>query len=210
MKAIERIKESYLIPVVVIDDASRAADTAKALKAGGIGVMEITLRTEAALDSIEKASLACPDLVIGGGTVLSLDQCREAVLRGASFIVSPGFDPEIVDYCLNNNVAVFPGCITPTEITAALKKGLSIVKFFPAAQYGGAAAIKALSGPFSKIQFIPTGGIDLNNIKEYIIPHVCAIGGGWLCDRKAINAGDYEGISRKCALSLDAVKKIKG
>ena len=209
MTVLEKLSESFLIPVTVIDDSLRAADTAKALMAGGIKVMEITLRTEAALDSIKKAVKACPDMVIGGGTVLSTDQCREAVSCGASFIVSPGFDPEIVDYCLKHNVPVFPGCVTPTEINLALKMGLAIVKYFPAGIYGGAAAIKALSGPFPGIKFIPTGGIDLNNMDEYLIPQVFAIGGGWLCDRKAINEGDYKGITRICRLSLEKIKKVK-
>jgi 2-dehydro-3-deoxyphosphogluconate aldolase/(4S)-4-hydroxy-2-oxoglutarate aldolase len=202
--------ETCLIPVVVMDDAARAADTARALVAGGIGIMEITLRTEAGLDSIEKAAAACPDLMIGGGTVLSLEQCRQAVSRGAKFIVSPGFDPEIVDYCLKNNVTVYPGCVTPTEIMTAMKAGITIVKFFPANVYGGIKAIKALSGPFTQLKFIPTGGIDLNNLTEYVIPQVYAIGGGWLCERKAINAGNYDEITQICAKSVEVVKKIKG
>ena len=209
MTAQNQLEESYLIPVVVMDDAARAADTAKALSAGGIKVMEITLRTEAGLESIEKAVKACPDLLVGGGTVLSLDQCREAVMRGAAFIVSPGYDQEIVDYCQKNNIMVFPGCVTPTEITVAIKAGIKTVKFFPANVYGGVKAIKALSGPFPQLKFVPTGGIDLNNLAEYIIPQVFAIGGGWLCERKAINAGNYKEITRICAESLEAVKKLK-
>ena len=131
----EIISESFLIPVVVIDDAARAIDTARALLAGGIKVMEVTLRTEAGLKVIENAAKSCPDLLVGAGTVLSLEKCKEAVSRGASFIVSPGYDKEIVDHCLANKVPVFPGCVTPTEITAALKAGLEVVKFFPANVY---------------------------------------------------------------------------
>ena len=205
----QKLAEAFLIPVVVMDDAARAADTAKAIVAGGIRVMEITLRTEAALESIEKAAKTCPDLLIGGGTVLSLEQCREAISRGVSFIVSPGYDPEIVAYCQKNNVFVLPGCVTPTEITVAMKAGIDIVKFFPANVYGGAGAIKALSGPFPKIKFVPTGGVDLKNLAEYVISQVFAIGGGWLCDRKAINAKDYDGITRVCAESLEAVRKLR-
>jgi 2-dehydro-3-deoxyphosphogluconate aldolase/(4S)-4-hydroxy-2-oxoglutarate aldolase len=205
----DRLAKAFLIPVVVMDDAARAADSAKALVAGGIQVMEITLRTEAALESIEKAAKACPDLLIGGGTVLSLEQCRQAISRGASFIVSPGYDPEIVEHCQKNNVVVLPGCVTPTEITAAMKAGIKIVKFFPANVYGGAGGMKALSGPFPKLEFVPTGGIDLKNLADYILPQVFAIGGGWLCDRKAINAGDYDGITRTCVQSLEMVQKLK-
>jgi 2-dehydro-3-deoxyphosphogluconate aldolase/(4S)-4-hydroxy-2-oxoglutarate aldolase len=204
-----RLAEAFLIPVVVMDDAERAADAAKALAAGGIRVMEITLRTEAGLESIEKAAKACPELLIGGGTVLSLEQCQKAIARGASFIVSPGYDPQIVEHCQKNNVTVLPGCVTPTEITTAIKAGIEIIKFFPANAYGGAGAIKALSGPFPLLKFVPTGGIDLKNLEEYIIPQVFAIGGGWLCDRKAINAGDYDGITRTCAQSVETVKKLR-
>ncbi|MDR2731077.1 MAG: bifunctional 4-hydroxy-2-oxoglutarate aldolase/2-dehydro-3-deoxy-phosphogluconate aldolase [Treponema sp.] len=203
----KQLEEAYLIPVVIMDDAARAVDTARALIAGGIKVMEITLRTEAGLDSIEKAAKACPGLLVGGGTVLSLEQCRQAVMRGAAFIVSPGYDPGIVDYCHKNNIMVIPGCVTPTEITIAMADGIDIIKFFPANAYGGIKAIKALSGPFPHIKFVPTGGIDLSNLTEYVIPQVFAIGGGWLCDRKTINTGNYEEITRICVNSLDIVKK---
>ena len=206
----QQLAETFLIPVVVMDDAGRAVDTAKALAAGGIRVMEITLRTDAGLGSIGKVAKACPDVLVGGGTVLSLEQCRQAISQGAAFIVSPGYDPEIVEYCQKNNVAVLPGCVTPTEITAAMKAGVEIVKFFPANVYGGAAAIKALSGPFPQLKFVPTGGIDLKNLADFVIPQVFAIGGGWLCDRKAINAGNYGEITRVCAESVEAVHKLKG
>jgi 2-dehydro-3-deoxyphosphogluconate aldolase/(4S)-4-hydroxy-2-oxoglutarate aldolase len=202
----EKIGAAYLVPVTVIDDAARAVDTAKALAAGGVEVMEITLRTEAGLPSIEAVAKNCPDVLAGAGTVLSLEACREAIARGASFIVSPGFDPEIVDYCQKNNVAVFPGCVTPTEISAAMRAGLDVLKFFPANVYGGVKAIKALSGPFPHIRFVPTGGVDLSNLADFVIPQVFAIGGGWLCDRKAINAGDYESITKICLESVGIVK----
>jgi 2-dehydro-3-deoxyphosphogluconate aldolase/(4S)-4-hydroxy-2-oxoglutarate aldolase len=171
--------------------------------------MEITLRTGAGLAAIEKAGRACPDMVIGAGTVLSLEKCGEAIARGAQFIVSPGYDPVIVEYCLKNGTAVFPGCVTPTEITTALNAGLDTIKFFPANVYGGIKAIKALAGPFPKLKFIPTGGIDLSNLAEFIVPQVHAIGGGWLCDRKAVNAGDYDVITSTCVQSRDMVKKIR-
>jgi 2-dehydro-3-deoxyphosphogluconate aldolase/(4S)-4-hydroxy-2-oxoglutarate aldolase len=205
----EKLEEAYLIPVVVIDDAARAVDVAKALLAGGIKVMEITLRTEAGLDAIEKVAKACHDLLVGGGTVLSLEQCRQTVSRGAAFIVSPGYDPEIVENKKKNNIMVFPGCVTPTEITTVMKAGVNIVKFFPANVYGGIKAIKALSGPFPQIKFIPTGGIDLNNLADYIVPQVFAIGGGWLCDRKMINAGNYEEIIQISVKSTELVKKLR-
>jgi 2-dehydro-3-deoxyphosphogluconate aldolase/(4S)-4-hydroxy-2-oxoglutarate aldolase len=169
--------------------------------------MEITLRTQAGLDSIELAAHNCPGVLVGGGTVLSLSACKEAVKRGAAFIVSPGFDPAIVEYCLQNNIAVFPGCVTPTEITMALKAGLDVLKFFPANIYGGIKAIKALTGPFPQVRFVPTGGVDMSNLAEYIVPQVFAVGGGWLCDRKAVNGGDYDSITRICGESVKIVKE---
>jgi 2-dehydro-3-deoxyphosphogluconate aldolase/(4S)-4-hydroxy-2-oxoglutarate aldolase len=206
MTAWEKIGAAYLVPVTVIDDAARAVDAAKALAAGGIDVMEITLRTDAGLPSIEAVVKNCPGILAGAGTVLSLKACREAVARGAAFVVSPGFDPEIAAYCQKNNVAVFPGCVTPTEISAAMKAGLDVVKFFPANVYGGVKAIKALAGPFPHIRFVPTGGVDLSNLADFVIPQVFAVGGGWLCDRKAINAGDYEAITKTCMESVEIVK----
>ncbi|MDR1930160.1 MAG: bifunctional 4-hydroxy-2-oxoglutarate aldolase/2-dehydro-3-deoxy-phosphogluconate aldolase [Treponema sp.] len=206
---LKRIGDTYLVPVAVMDDPARAADAAGALAAGGVDIMEITLRTEAGLPSIEKAAAACPGMVIGAGTVLGLEQCRKALERGAQFIVSPGYDPAVVEYCLKNGTAIFPGCVTPTEISAALNAGLDTLKFFPAHVYGGIRAIKALSGPFPGVKFIPTGGIDLSNLAEFIVPQVFAAGGGWLCDRKAVNAGNYGAISGVCAQSRDLVKRIR-
>ena len=205
----ERIAECFLIPVVVIDDAAKAGDTAQALLAGGVGVMEVTLRTEAGLKVIENVAKSCPDLVIGAGTVLSLAQCKEAISRGASFIVSPGYDGEIVDYCLKNNMPVFPGCVTPTEITVAIKAGLDAVKFFPANVYGGLAAIKALSAPFPKIKFIPTGGVDGKNLADFILPQVLAVGGSWICDRKAINEGNFQAITDACKAAVKIVSETR-
>jgi 2-dehydro-3-deoxyphosphogluconate aldolase/(4S)-4-hydroxy-2-oxoglutarate aldolase len=208
-QVLTRIGDTYLVPVVVMDDVRRAADTAKALAAGGVDIMEITLRTGAGLEAIEKAGRACPDMVIGAGTVLSLAQCKEAIGRGARFVVSPGYDPVIVEYCLTKGIAVFPGCVTPTEIMAALNAGLDTLKFFPANIYGGIGAIKALAGPFPGVKFIPTGGVDLSNLAEFIVPQVHAAGGGWLCDRRAVNEGNYDAITGVCVQSRDLVKKIR-
>lgn len=203
---IEKITAIGLIPVVVIDDAGQAVNAAGALRAGGIPVMEITLRTPAGLDAIGRVARECPDILLGGGTVLTLEDCKAAVEKGASFIVSPGFDPKIAEYCVSRNIAVFPGCVTPTEITAALNAGLSDLKFFPADVYGGVKAIKALSGPFRTVRFIPTGGIDLGSLPEYIIPQVAAVGGGWLCERKALLAQNYEAITETCRRSAECVR----
>lgn len=202
----ERIAKTYLVPVVVLDDAQTALDTAKALFAGGVDIMEITLRTEAGLPSIEKVKAGLPDVLVGAGTVLTLDQCRKAVDAGAEFVVSPGFDEDVVDYCFKKGVLALPGCVTPTEITAALKAGLDVVKFFPANVYGGIKAIKALAGPFPQVKFVPTGGVDLSNLADYIDKSVFAVGGGWLCDKKAVNAGDFAALTKTAADSVGVLR----
>ncbi len=149
----EQLKYAGLTPVVVIENSDDAIDTAKALLAGGIKTMEITFRTAAAKDSIAKVASEVPEMCVGAGTILNLDQCLEALEAGAKFIVSPGFDEEMVKYCLKHDVTVIPGCVTPSEIMAAKKLGLKVVKFFPANVYGGLSGMKALSGPFGDIQF---------------------------------------------------------
>jgi len=205
----EKLAEGFLIPVVVIDDPGKADDTARALLAGGIEVMEVTLRTEAGLKVIENVAKSGLDITLGAGTVLSLAQCKDAISRGASFIVSPGYDAEIVDYCQKNNVSVFPGCVTPTEITVAYKAGLEVLKFFPANVYGGLAAIKALSAPFTKIKFIPTGGVDNKNLADFVIPQVLAVGGSWICDRKAIKEGNFQAITEACKAAVKIVGEVR-
>jgi len=198
-----------LVPVVVIDDAEDAVPAAEALKAGGVPVMEITLRTAAGLDAIEAVAKDVPDVLVGAGTVLSPDQAEEAVSRGARFVVSPGFDPKIVSWCAERGVAVFPGCVTPTEIMAAMDMGLDVLKFFPANVYGGIGAIKALAGPFPEVRFMPTGGVDLGNLKDFLIPQVIAIGGGWLCPRKDIKEKKFDAITEVCAKSVEIVKSAR-
>ena len=188
-----------LVPVVVIDDAADAVPAAAALKAGGVPVMEITLRTEAGLKAIEAVAKEAPDVLVGAGTVLSLDMAKKSVELGARFIVSPGFDKKLVKWCIGQGIDVFPGCVTPTEIMAAIALGLDVLKFFPANIYGGKEAMKALAGPFPGIRFIPTGGIDNSNLKEFVIPQVFAAGGGWLCPRKDIKEKNFEAITNICA-----------
>jgi 2-dehydro-3-deoxyphosphogluconate aldolase/(4S)-4-hydroxy-2-oxoglutarate aldolase len=205
----ERIEKTGLVPVVVIDDAADAVATAKALGGGGVEIMEITLRTEAGLDAIAAVVEGAPEVLVGAGTVLSLDKAKEAVSRGAQFIVSPGFDEEIVSWCLDQGTAIFPGCVTPTEITAAIKLGLSALKFFPANIYGGVSAIKALSGPFPGVRFIPTGGVNAANLKDFVIPQVLAVGGGWLCSRQAIRAHKFDAIAETCAESVSIIRSAR-
>ena len=205
MDSLKRLAASAVVPVVVLDDAKDAVATAKALLAGGVDVMEITFRTAAAADSIKAVAESCPDMLVGAGTVITLDQCRKAVECGAKFIVAPGFDEEVVRWCVDNGVAVTPGCVTPTEIMAAMKLGLKVVKFFPAGVYGGLSAMKALSGPFGGIKFIPTGGVNGQNIGEFIAaPFIHAVGGSWVCPKADIAAGDFEKITALCKQARSA------
>ena len=199
MTVLERLANAGVVPVVVIDDAKDAVPTANAMVAGGVDVMEITFRTAAAPDAIKAVSENCPDMLVGAGTILNLEQCKLAVQMGAKFIVSPGFDATVVGWCIENNIAVTPGCVTPTEITAAVNMGLNVVKFFPANVYGGLNAMKNLSAPFVGVKFMPTGGVNADNVREYITaPFIHAVGGSWVCPKADIAAGNFDKITELC------------
>lgn len=203
---LKRLANAGVVPVVVLEDAKDAVPTARALLAGGIDVMEITFRTAAAADAIQAVCAQCPDMLVGAGTVITLEQCKRAVDMGARFIVSPGFDEEVVKWCVDRQIAVTPGCVTPTEITAAMKLGLKVVKFFPADVYGGASAMKALSGPFGGIKFIPTGGVNGQNCGAYCAaPFVHAVGGSWICAKADIAAGSFDKITALCKQARAAI-----
>ena len=199
MDILGRLACSGIVPVVVLEDAGKAVPTARALLDGGISVMEITFRTAAAEDSIRAVSENCPEILVGAGTVVTLEQCKAAAAAGARFIVAPGFDAEVVGWCVEHQIAVVPGCVTPTEIMAAMKFGLKVLKFFPANVYGGLTAMKSLAGPFGGISFIPTGGVNTQNIGEYAAaPYVHAVGGSWVCGKADISAGHFEHITAMC------------
>lgn len=199
MDVTTRLARAGVVPVVVLEHAKDAVPTARAMVAGGIDVMEITFRTAAAADSIRAVSENCPEMLVGAGTVITLEQCKKAVASGAKFIVAPGFDEEVVRWCVENHVPVTPGCVTPTEIMAAMKLGIQIIKFFPAGVYGGLSAMKALSGPFGGIKFIPTGGVNAQNLAEYLAaPFIHAVGGSWVCPKADISAGNFEKITALC------------
>ena len=207
---LQLMKKSGVIPVVVLDDTAKALPTANALLAGGVSVMEITFRTAAAADSIKAVSENCPEMLVGAGTVVTLDQCKQALECGAKFIVSPGFDPEVVSWCVERNIPITPGCVTPTEIMTALKLGLNVVKFFPAGVYGGLKAMKALAAPFGGVKFIPTGGVDAKNLKEYLeAPFVHAVGGSWLCPKKEIAAGNFDAVTALCREASEIVQEVR-
>ena len=206
MDVLNRFHACGVIPVVVLEDAKDAVPTANAMLAGGIDVMEITFRTAAAADSIKAVAENCPDMLVGAGTVLNLAQAKLAVEMGAKFIVSPGFDAEVVDWCIENNIPVTPGCVTPTEITAAVNRGLKVIKFFPANVYGGLNAMKNLSAPFVGVKFMPTGGVNAGNLREYLdAPFIHAVGGSWVCPKAEIAAGNFEKITALCAEAHAAV-----
>lgn len=202
MNALERLRNAGVVPVVVLERAEDAVPVARAMLAGGVDAMEITFRTAAAAEAIRNVAAECPEMLVGAGTVLTVEQCEKAVALGAKFIVSPGFDAEIVDWCVERGVAVAPGCVTPTEIMAAVKRGLSVVKFFPAGIYGGLKAMKALAAPFGQVKFIPTGGVSADNLAEYAAaPFVHAVGGSWLCPKADVAAGNFARIAELCAQS---------
>ena len=169
MKTIEELfYDCAVVPVVVLDDPKDALPLAKALTEGGLPCAEVTFRTEAAEESIRQMSREYPDMLVGAGTVLTTEQVDRAAAAGARFIVCPGFDPEIVDYCLEKQIPVFPGCMTPSEVAQGVKRGLKVLKFFPAEQAGGLAMIKAMAAPYTTVKFMPTGGISAKNLKEYL------------------------------------------
>ena len=168
------------IPVVVIKEIDETDRILKALKNSGINCAEITFRTACAAEAIAYAAKSYPDMSIGAGTVINAEQCEAALAAGATFIVSPGLSPAVAKICNERNVPYYPGCVTPTEIMAALELGITTVKFFPANVYGGLKALKALSAPFPQIKFIPTGGVDRNNIDECLaFDKIAAIGGSF-------------------------------
>lgn len=170
-----------VIPVVVIKDISETDGLISALKRGGINCAEITFRTACAEDAIKYAAKNYPDMNIGAGTVINGEQCERALKVGAKFIVSPGLSVEVAKICKEKNVPYYPGCVTPTEIMQAIELGFSVVKFFPANVYGGLKALKALSGPFPQLKFIPTGGVDLTNLKEFLsFDKIYAVGGSFM------------------------------
>lgn len=202
--AAERFAELGVVPVVVLEDAKDAAPLAKALVEGGLPCAEVTFRTAAAEESIRIMASDYPDMFVGAGTVLTIDQVDRAVAAGAKFIVSPGFDPEIVDYCLSKDIPVFPGVITPSEVAQAVKRGLKVVKFFPAEQFGGVATIKAMAAPYVGLKFMPTGGVNAKNLENYLsCDKIVACGGSWMVKGDLVKAGKFDEIK---SLTEEAVK----
>lgn len=203
---LEKISKIGLVPVIKIDDAKKAVPLVSALKKGGIPVAEVTFRTACAAEAIRNIAKAEPSVLVGAGTVITVEQVKAAVDAGAKYIISPGFDPEVVAYCVENNIPVTPGCSNASEVSTATKMGLEVVKFFPAEAAGGLKVLKALAGPFPNMRFIPTGGISPANLGDYLaFKKVIACGGSWMVPTEMIENEDWDGIT---ALAKEAVLKM--
>ena len=205
---LEQFGRYGIIPVVKIDRAEDAVPLAKALCDGGLPVAEVTFRTAAAAEAIAAMCKAYPEMLVGAGTVLTTAQVDAAIAAGARFIVSPGLNPKVVSYCIEKNIPVTPGVTSPSEIEQALELGLEVVKFFPAEASGGLAKIKAMAAPYGGIRFMPTGGINADNLNSYLAyDRVLACGGSWMVSADLINAGDFAKITE---LTREAVAKMLG
>ena len=199
-----------IVPVVAIDDAADAVPLGQALTDAGLPCAEITFRTAAAADAIKAMSDAFPDMLVGAGTVLTVAQAEQAKAAGVKFIVTPGFDAAVVDWCLANDVPITPGVMTPTDINQALAKGLSLLKFFPAEVAGGTKALKAIGGPYVGIKFIPTGGINANNLTDYLsLPMVHACGGSFMVKKQMIADGEFETITEMARAAVGIVQSAR-
>lgn len=207
----ESFEKLGVVPVVVLENAKDAVPLATALVEGGLPCAEVTFRTEAAEESIRLMLEQFPEMFVGAGTVLTVEQVDTAVRAGAKFIVSPGFDAEIVDYCIKNEIPVFPGCITPSEVAQAVKRGLKVVKFFPAEPAGGISMIKAMAAPYVDLKFMPTGGINAKNLEEYLsFDKIICCGGSWMVKGDLVKAGEFDKIRELTAEACKLVASIRG
>ncbi|MDD7144185.1 MAG: bifunctional 4-hydroxy-2-oxoglutarate aldolase/2-dehydro-3-deoxy-phosphogluconate aldolase [bacterium] len=210
-EVLEKIQEIGIVPVVVLDDAKDAAPLAKALCEGGLPCAEVTFRTAAAEESIRIMSEQFPEMLVGAGTVLTTEQVDRAVAAGAKFIVSPGLNPRIVKYCVEKGILITPGCANPSDIEQALENGLDVVKFFPAEPAGGLKMIKAMAAPYVGVKFMPTGGINQNNVKDYLAyDRILACGGSWMVKGDMVAAGEFDKIKELAAEAVEIVKESRG
>lgn len=210
-EVLKKIQETGIIPVVVLNDAKDAAPLAKALCEGGLPCAEVTFRTEAAEESIRIMSREFPEMFVGAGTVLTTEQVDRAVDAGAKFIVSPGLNPKVVKYCIEKGVPVTPGVCTPSEIEQAIELGLDVVKFFPAEPAGGLNMIKAMAAPYVGMKFMPTGGINPKNVREYLAyDRILACGGSWMVKGSLVEAGEFDKIRELAQEAVEIVKESRG
>ena len=207
---LEQLKSFGVVPVVVLEHVQDAAPLAKALEEGGLPVAEVTFRTKAARESISAMTQACPDMLVGAGTILKVSQVDEAINAGAQFIVTPAFDAEITKYCLEHDIPILPGTSTPTDVQAAYKLGVDVVKFFPAEQAGGLAMIKAIAAPYNMMTFMPTGGIGPKNMKDYLAyEKILCVGGSWMVKKEWIEQRDFAKIAEETKKAVALLKEVR-
>jgi 2-dehydro-3-deoxyphosphogluconate aldolase / (4S)-4-hydroxy-2-oxoglutarate aldolase len=210
MDIVDRVRQLGIIPVVSIPRLEHALPLAESLLEGGLPCAEVTFRTAAAVESLTEIRARFPEIFLGAGTVLTTEQAETAINAGAQFIVSPGTNPAVVDYCLAKGVTIFPGVCTPTEIEMALAKGVDVLKFFPAEQMGGAGFLKAICAPYRQVRFIPTGGIDQKNLGQYLaLSEVIACGGSWMVRPEMMNAGEFDRIRQLVKEAVELVSELK-
>ena len=208
---LEKIHELAIVPVVVLNDAKDAEPLAQALIEGGLPCAEVTFRTAAAEESIRRIAQAYPEMLVGAGTVLTTEQVDRAVAAGAKFIVSPGLNPKVVKYCVDRNIPITPGCSNPSDVEQALEFGLEVVKFFPAEQAGGLDYIKAIAAPYVDVQFMPTGGVNPENVRKYLsYNRIWACGGSWMVKGDLIKAGQFDKIRALTAEAVQIAKECRG
>ncbi|HIX72494.1 MAG TPA: bifunctional 4-hydroxy-2-oxoglutarate aldolase/2-dehydro-3-deoxy-phosphogluconate aldolase [Candidatus Anaerobutyricum stercoripullorum] len=208
---LERIGEIGIVPVVVLNDVKDAEPLAQALCDGGLPCAEVTFRTDAAEESIRRMTESFPDMLVGAGTVLTIDQVDRAVAAGAKFIVSPGLNPKIVKYCNEKGVLIIPGCANPSDVEQAIENGLSVVKFFPAEQAGGLNYIKAIAAPYTGLKFMPTGGINPKNVRSYLAyDKILACGGSWMVKGDLVQAGEFDKVRELVKEAVEIVKESRG
>ena len=210
-EVLKKIQEIGIVPVVVLNDAKDAAPLAKALCDGGLPCAEVTFRTDAAEESIRIMTEQFPQMLVGAGTVLTTEQVDRAVAAGAKFIVSPGLNPRIVKYCVEKGILITPGCSNPSDIEVALENGLEVVKFFPAEPAGGLNMIKAMAAPYVGVKFMPTGGINPTNVRDYLAyDRILACGGSWMVKGSLVDAGEFDKIEELTREAVDIVKESRG
>ena len=208
---LKQIGSTGIVPVVVLNEADDAEPLAQALVNGGLPCAEVTFRTDAAEESIRRIAKKFPEMFVGAGTVLTTEQADRAVGAGAKFIVSPGLNPKVVEHCLKKGYPITPGIMTPTELEMALGFGLDVVKFFPAENAGGLKMIKAMSAPYTMMKFMPTGGINATNVRDYLACNkILACGGSWMVKGDLISAGDFAEIEKLTREAAAIVKEIRG
>lgn len=207
----EQFKKTGIIPVVVLEDAKDAEPLARALCEGGLPCAEVTFRTPAAAEAIRIMTEKFPDMLVGAGTVLTTEQVDRAIESGAKFIVSPGLNPDVVRYCMDKDIPVTPGTQTPSDMEKAMSFGLNVVKFFPAEPSGGLSMIKAVAAPYTELQFMPTGGINAKNVRDYLAyDRIIACGGSWMVKGDLIRAGKFDEIKALVREAADIVHEIRG